>query len=40
MTNTTGANPGVDIGFNAFDQLTAPVLPAMYGTMEAVCILA
>jgi len=26
--STTGANPGVDIGFNAFNQLTAPTLPA------------
>jgi hypothetical protein len=25
--STTGANPGVDIGFNAFNQLTNPVLP-------------
>jgi hypothetical protein len=25
--SSTGANPGVDIGFNAFDQLTAPTLP-------------
>jgi hypothetical protein len=32
--STTGANPGVDIGFNAFNQLTNPVLP-VGGTMEA-----
>jgi hypothetical protein len=25
--SSTGANPGVDIGFNAFNQLTNPVLP-------------
>ena len=25
--SSTGANPGVDIGFNAFDQLTNPALP-------------
>jgi hypothetical protein len=25
--STTGANPGVDVGFNAFNQLTAPTLP-------------
>ena len=26
--STTGANPGVDIGFNALSSLTAPVLPS------------
>jgi hypothetical protein len=25
--STTGANPGTDVGFNAFNQLTNPVLP-------------